>query len=56
MSLVKTKLKATRDAISKKDFISARDSALTILDYESDNYNACANINCQTVTVFESHS
>ncbi|KAL0956081.1 hypothetical protein HGRIS_002250 [Hohenbuehelia grisea] len=40
MSFVKAKLKAARDAIGKKDFVSARDAASSALEYEPDNYNA----------------
>ena len=39
-ALVKTKLKATRDAINKKDYQAAHDASLQVLDYEPDNYNA----------------
>lgn len=37
---MKVKLKAAREAITKKDFNLARDSATTVLEYEPDNYNA----------------
>lgn len=40
MSIVKTRLKAARDALGKKNYASARDSAEKVLDYEPDNYNA----------------
>jgi len=39
-SFMKSKLKAARDALGKKDYPTARDSAQQILDYEPDNYNA----------------
>ncbi|THH06300.1 hypothetical protein EW146_g9652 [Bondarzewia mesenterica] len=39
-AFVKSKLKATRDAISKKEFQAVHDASLEILDYEPDNYNA----------------
>ncbi|KAH7923951.1 TPR-like protein [Leucogyrophana mollusca] len=39
-SFPKTKLKAARDAIGKKQYESARDAAAQVLDYEPDNYNA----------------
>ncbi|CAL1707991.1 unnamed protein product [Somion occarium] len=39
-AFVKNKLKAARDAIGKKDYITARDAALNVLEYESENYNA----------------
>jgi superkiller protein 3 len=41
-ALVKTKLKAARDAIGKKDWAAAQIAASTALEYEPDNYNACA--------------
>ena len=37
---VKSKLKAARDAIGKKNFDKARDAATDALTYEPDNYNA----------------
>lgn len=40
-SFVKSKLKAARDAIGKKDYTLARDAASQVLDYEAENYNAC---------------
>lgn len=40
-SFAKTKLKAARDALGKKQYEAARDAALQVLDYEPDNYNAC---------------
>ena len=40
MSSVKNKLKVARDALSKKDFVQARDAATQVLEYEPDNYNA----------------
>lgn len=39
-SFVKSKVKAARDAIGKKDFASAENAALQALEYEPDNYNA----------------
>ncbi|KAF8135619.1 hypothetical protein EV363DRAFT_1321133 [Boletus edulis] len=39
-SLAKTKLKTARDALGKKQYETARDAALQVLDYEPDNYNA----------------
>jgi len=39
-ALLKGKLKAARDALNKKDFQSAHDTSLQILEYEPDNYNA----------------
>lgn len=39
-AIVKSKLKAARDALGKKDYASARDAAQTALDYDADNYNA----------------
>ena len=40
-AIVKTKLKAARDALAKKDFEKAKSAASDVLDYEPDNYNAC---------------
>ncbi|KAG6878535.1 hypothetical protein C0993_004433 [Termitomyces sp. T159_Od127] len=40
MSFVKSKLKAARDALGKKDYEAAREAASQVLDYETDNYNA----------------
>jgi superkiller protein 3 len=40
-SLVKSKLKAARDALGKKDYESAKNAASHVLDFEPDNYNAC---------------
>jgi superkiller protein 3 len=40
MSFVKSKLKAARDALGKKDYQTARDAAQQVLDYEPDSYNA----------------
>jgi len=37
---VKSKLKAARDALGKKQHDAARDAASQVLDYEPDNYNA----------------
>lgn len=48
MSVVKTRLKAARDAIAKKDYAAARDSAEKVLDYDPDNYNAYATLYCST--------
>ncbi|KAG6334505.1 hypothetical protein ID866_4588 [Astraeus odoratus] len=36
----KSKLKAARDALGKKQYEAARDAASQVLDYEPDNYNA----------------
>lgn len=40
-SFVKSKLKAARDALSKKEYEIARASSIQVLDYEPENYNAC---------------
>jgi len=40
MSFVKNKLKLARDALSKKDYVQARDAASLVLEHEPDNYNA----------------
>lgn len=39
-AFVKTKLKAAREALSKKDFTTAKDNASQVLEYEQENYNA----------------
>lgn len=39
-AIVKTKLKAARDALGKKDYASARDAATQVLDFDPQNYNA----------------
>lgn len=39
-SIVKTKLKAARDAIGKKEYQAAEQAALQALSYEPENYNA----------------
>ncbi len=39
-AFVKTKVKAARDAIGKKDYEKARELALGVLEYEPDNYHA----------------
>jgi len=40
MSFVKTKLKAARDALGKKEYEAARSAATQVLDYEPEHYNA----------------
>ena len=50
-SFAKTKLKAARDALGKKQYEVARDAALQVLEYEPDNYNACAAPHVYTVDV-----
>ncbi|KAG6857271.1 hypothetical protein H0H87_007104 [Tephrocybe sp. NHM501043] len=40
MSFAKSKLKAAREALAKKDYASASNAAAQVLDYEPDNYNA----------------
>ncbi|KIY73049.1 superkiller protein 3 [Cylindrobasidium torrendii FP15055 ss-10] len=39
-AIVKSRLKTARDALSKKDYITARDSAVVVLEFEPNNYNA----------------
>ena len=39
-SLVKSKLRAARDAIKKNDFRSAQSAAEDVLNYDEHNYNA----------------
>ncbi|KAF8891676.1 TPR-like protein [Infundibulicybe gibba] len=40
MAFVKNKIKLARDALGKKDYISAKDAAEQVLGYEPDNYHA----------------
>ncbi|KAF8160990.1 TPR-like protein [Crassisporium funariophilum] len=40
MSFAKSRLKAARDHIGKKDYLSAKNDAIQVLEYEPDNYNA----------------
>ncbi|KAG6829553.1 hypothetical protein H0H92_004222 [Tricholoma furcatifolium] len=40
MSFAKSKLKAAREALGKKDYQTACDASSQVLDYEPDNYNA----------------
>jgi len=39
-AFIKTKLKAARDLIGKKDFQGAYDAASQVLSYDARNYNA----------------
>lgn len=49
MSFAKQKLKLAREAIGKKDFVKARESASSVLEYEPDNYNGQASsTTCQS--------
>lgn len=41
MSTTKTRLKAARESIKKKDYVNAKKVALEILDFEPDEYHAC---------------
>lgn len=40
-AFIKTKLKAAKDAIGKKDYAAARSAAEGVLSFEADNYHAC---------------
>lgn len=40
MSLVKSRLKAARDCLAKKDYFNAKDAASKALEHEPDNYTA----------------
>ena len=40
MSFIKGHLKAARDHIGKKDYLTAKKEAIQVLDFEPDNYNA----------------
>ena len=51
-AIVKTKLKAARDAISKKDYEKARDASLAVLEYDPDNYNAYVEVTLRGYAVF----
>ena len=42
MSFIKSHLKAARDHIDKKDYLTAKKEAIQVLDFEPDNYNASA--------------
>ena len=42
MSFIKSHLKAARDYIGKKDYLTAKREAVQVLDFEPDNYNALA--------------
>jgi superkiller protein 3 len=44
MSFIKSHLKAARDHIGKKDYVTAKKEAIQVLDFEPDNYNALAAI------------
>ena len=44
MSFIKSHLKAARDHIGKKDYLTAKKEAIQVLDFEPDNYNALAAI------------
>lgn len=39
-AFIKAKLKASREAIGKKDWQAAQDASLQVLEYEPDNYHA----------------
>ena len=39
-TFVKTKIKAAREALAKKDYAAARDASMKALEYEPENYNA----------------
>lgn len=39
-AFVKSKLKLAKDAIAKRDYEKARESALGVLEYEPENYHA----------------
>lgn len=40
MSFIKNHLKAARDHIGKKDYLTAKKEANQVLDFEPDNYTA----------------
>ena len=42
MSFIKSHLKAAREHIGKKDYLTAKKEAIQVLDFEPDNYNALA--------------
>jgi superkiller protein 3 len=46
MSFIKAKLKVARDAIGKKDYSTARDASLQVVEYDPANYNALAHLFC----------
>lgn len=39
-AIVKTKLKAAREAFTQKDYERAQQASAEVLEYEPDNYNA----------------
>lgn len=47
-AIIKTKLKAAKDAVGKKDYEKARDASLAALDYDSENYHAYVAISACT--------
>lgn len=40
-AFIKTKLKAAKEAIVRKDYTTARDAATNVMEYDPENYNAC---------------
>jgi superkiller protein 3 len=51
-AVLKAKLKAARVALDKKDFQSAHDASLQILEYEPDNYLAYVPL-CAAISRFD---
>ena len=49
---LKRKLKAARDALDKKDFQSAHDTSLKVLEYEPENYFAYVPL-CAAISHFD---
>lgn len=56
MSLVKTKLKAAREALGKKQYAAAKDAAEQALAFDPVNYNACVNGGLAVVEIKKSGS
>lgn len=51
-AFVKSKLKAARDAITKKDFETALSASREVLSFEASNYNACVRLCYQRVSLY----
>jgi superkiller protein 3 len=49
---LKRKLKAAREALDKKDFQSAHDASLKVLEYEPENYFAYVPL-CAAISRFD---
>jgi superkiller protein 3 len=52
-AVLKAKLRAARVALDNKDFQSARDASLQVLEYEPDNYFAYVPPACAAISPFD---